>query len=279
MPPTDATTITPASTLDLSQRTDQYYGALQDELRPQSALAAILVRQIARDAAGLDFGAAAAAAATRAAAENGEVLNLFSNAREADRPFLAALQNGLVAAASRIQARHQRGLHAALRELREIARLPAAEVAFDLFADEESCIAYLAHWQQSQPWQCPACGSHKRYFLPSRAKFECTCKRQASLREGTVCAGTKLPLLTWFDLILQLIVNPDLPTSQLEKKINVVRRGTLRKMRHRVRSALVSDRVDELLAGLPSCAADHLRKVSQRRGFIASTQALTAGSP
>jgi transposase-like protein len=259
--------LTPASALDLAARTDHYQASLAGELKPEGVLQAILVAQLARHAAGLDFAAAAEGATVRHAAQNPEAVKLFDAAKPFDSPYLAAMSSALVANASRHQARHQRGFYAALRELRETSAKtqPASvtQLCSELFEDEESCTAYLAAWHQTQGWHCPACGSEQRYFLPSRGVFECPCRRQASLREGTVFAHTKMPLLAWFQVIITLLVNKSTSTTELATTVRVVRRGTLRKMRARVRQALASPQAEQYLAGLPGYVDEHLCHVSR----------------
>jgi hypothetical protein len=258
---------TAASALDLVARTDHYQACLAVELKPDGVLQAILVSQLARHAAGLEFAAAAEAATVRHAARNPEAAKLFGTAKPSDAPFLAAMSSVLVSNASRHQARHQRGFYAALRGLAESSArtqpASAAQRCSELFVDEESCTAYLAAWHQTQDWHCPACGSEQRYFLPSRSVLECACRSQISLREGTVFARTKLPLLAWFQVVVALVMNERITTTELAITVRVVRRGTLRKMRARVLQALAAPHADQTLAGLPGYVAEHLCQVSR----------------
>jgi hypothetical protein len=171
----------------------------------------------------------------------------------------------LVAAASRFQARHERGFFAALKQFREVSQVPQQINHADLFRDEESCIAYLAGVQQDRPWRCVKCKSSTRYFLPTSARFECTCGLQMSVRHGTIFARSKLPLESWFELVQVLLTNPTERIAELTQRVTVVRHATLRKMRAKVLQALNSPNAEILLAHLPSYVMSHLRVVSEKR--------------
>ena len=261
----DVLSTEPISPLALAQRAARYQAELRDELRPTGALAAILVTQLGRHAAGLDLGAASEAATIRFASTNPAAATLYQSADDTERPFLAAMGSDLVAAASRYQSRHERAFFAALRELRAVARAPQQLMQLNLFADEESCIAYLAGVQEERHWRCAKCNSTTRYFLPMSARFECTCGQQFSVRHGTIFARSKVPLVAWFGTVQILLADPSIPVAELAQRVTIVRHATLRKMRSKVLEALSSLNAETLLAGLPSYVTSNLRLMSEKR--------------
>ena len=69
-----------------------------------------------------------------------------------------------------------------------------------MFPDEDACATWLfeAHWPDG--FECPVC-SHKECFTFKTRKwlYQCkNCRRQTSIRAGTLMQDSKLPLTTWF---------------------------------------------------------------------------------
>ncbi len=68
------------------------------------------------------------------------------------------------------------------------------------FPDDDACAAYLAAVRWPDGFRCPGCGHDQAWRLQTkRWTYECgRCRRQTSLRAGTVMHGSKLPLTVWF---------------------------------------------------------------------------------
>lgn len=83
-----------------------------------------------------------------------------------------------------------------------------AKVRFDaLFPDEESCIDYIRESRWPNGFRCPACGHSEAYGIGIRTMtlYECRrCKRQTSLKAGTIMHKSRTPLRKW--LICMYIV-------------------------------------------------------------------------
>lgn len=78
---------------------------------------------------------------------------------------------------------------------------PRSLIAFQRrFPDEAACGAYLAAIRWPDGFRCPACGYDRAWRLETKAwTYECRhCRRQTSLRAGTLMHGSKLPLSVWF---------------------------------------------------------------------------------
>ena len=68
------------------------------------------------------------------------------------------------------------------------------------FADDAACAQYLARQRWPDGFRCPACGRDKAWALRTKPwTYECRgCRRQTSLKAGTLLHGSKLSLTLWF---------------------------------------------------------------------------------
>lgn len=74
-----------------------------------------------------------------------------------------------------------------------------------VFGDEEACRAYLERLRWPQGFRCPACGADEAWKT-KRGLWLCgACRRQSSVTAGTLFAGTRTPLQSWFAAIWQLV--------------------------------------------------------------------------
>lgn len=68
----------------------------------------------------------------------------------------------------------------------------------DWFPHEEACRTYLAGVRWPDGFVCPACGGHQAWQT-TRGQWMCAgCQKQTSVTAGTIFAGTRTPLTTWF---------------------------------------------------------------------------------
>ena len=68
------------------------------------------------------------------------------------------------------------------------------------FPDEAACAAYLAVLRWPDGFCCPVCAHERAWALRCKPwTFECRgCRRQTSVRAGTILHGSKLKLTVWF---------------------------------------------------------------------------------
>jgi hypothetical protein len=245
-------------------RTTQHFEQLVGELRPHGIAEQLLVVQLARSAAQLEENAAAAnswrqlAAAALAAfavpgitgiAPSEDQLARGLPCRAADRAQRQMLAH------SRVFARTLQAFWK-VRALRTTFGGPATEIDRVPFRTEQQCANYLAGWQRRH-FCCTHCGARAAYFISARACLECVaCRAQRGLRSGTVMASSALPLQTWFRAIWLLSNQPMACPAQAQVTLGLRRRGTVRKVVGKVRSALKCDDRDQLLAGLPEIFRD-----------------------
>ena len=245
-------------------RTTQLFEQLVGELRPHGIAEQLLVVQLARCAAQLEENAAAAnswrqlAAAALAAFAVPGITGIAATEDQlahgvpcgaADRAQRQMFAN------SRLFARTLQAFWK-VRSLRTTFGDPATAIDRVPFGTEQQCLTYLAAWQRRN-FCCTHCGAQAAYFIAARACLECVaCRAQRGLRSGTVMASSALPLRTWFRAIWLLSNQPMACAAQAQANLGLRRRGTVRKVVGKVRSALERDDRDRLLAGLPEFFRD-----------------------
>ncbi len=119
------------------------------------------------------------------------------------------------------------------------------------FPNESDCLVHLRARMLTQDWSCPRCGHPRGDWLSGSARWECReCHAQTGVRWGTLMASSKLPLTLWFHVI-DLVANGRPMTGvELAREVGMERASTARKMQTAVRSALMTDDADRLLAGI-----------------------------
>lgn len=86
-------------------------------------------------------------------------------------------------------------------EIAILPDFPGSLIAFERrFPGEPACAAYLVSMRWPDGFRCPGCGHDRAWTLRTKAwTFEChRCRRQTSVRAGTIMHGSKLPLHVWF---------------------------------------------------------------------------------
>jgi transposase-like protein len=83
-----------------------------------------------------------------------------------------------------------------------------SESAFDAaYGGDEQCHAALVAWRWPDGFECPDCGgkAHCVVTRGARKLFQCdACRKQTSVRAGTIFASSKLPLRVWFKAMYHL---------------------------------------------------------------------------
>jgi ribosomal protein L37AE/L43A/transposase-like protein len=83
------------------------------------------------------------------------------------------------------------------------------------YGTQAQCEQALTAWRWPQGFVCPECGKTAHCVL-GRGLYQCHhCRRQTSITAGTLFAGTKLPLSTWF-LAIYLLTQSKNGISALE---------------------------------------------------------------
>jgi transposase-like protein len=110
------------------------------------------------------------------------------------------------------------------------------------FADELSCLEYLAASRWPEGYRCPRCGGEKAWVLERRHLWECAaCGHQASVTAGTVLHGTRTPLTLWFwGAYLVATHTPGISAVQLKRQLGLARYETAWLMLQKLRRAMMA---------------------------------------
>ena len=108
------------------------------------------------------------------------------------------------------------------------------------FPTEESCIMHLEHLRWPKGVICPHCGSSRKIYRVSRSNsYKCSdCRKEFSVRKGTIFEESRLPLRKWFAATWLVTSNrKGISSCQLAREIGVTQK-TAWFMLHRIRLAM-----------------------------------------
>ncbi len=135
--------------------------------------------------------------------------------------------------------------------------LKTLQQAIQYFSDEQVCIDAVAsmRWPDGKP-ECPKCGSREHYYLASRRVWKCKgCKKQFSVKVGTIFEDSSIPLNKWL-LAMWMIGNcrNGVSSYEIHRAIGVSQKSAWF-MLQRIRLAMRSE--DAMIGGEGStCEAD-----------------------
>ncbi|AKA35634.1 IS1595 family transposase [Flagellimonas lutaonensis] len=99
----------------------------------------------------------------------------------------------------------------------------------DYFSTEEKCIEYLAKVRWNGGVECPYCANDKAYRLRTgRKNWKCSkCRKQFSVRVGTIFEDSKISLRKWFVAIYLVAAHKKgISSHQLAKDIKVTQKSS-----------------------------------------------------
>ncbi len=120
------------------------------------------------------------------------------------------------------------------------------------FPDEAACAAWLAELRWPDGFRCPACGHGDAWALRCKPwTFECrACRRQTSVRAGTILHGSKLPLIVWFWAAYLMATHSNgISALQLQKQLGLGSYKSAWLLTAKLRAAMVAPERNPL-AGL-----------------------------
>jgi transposase-like protein len=108
------------------------------------------------------------------------------------------------------------------------------------FPDEASCIAYLEEelWgKDGKDRFCPYCGSLRTYKFSNGKLYKCgDCRKQFTVKIGTIFEGTHIPLYKWFyAAYLNTSMKKGISSLQLAKYLEITQKSAwfmLQRIRH-----------------------------------------------
>jgi transposase-like protein len=118
------------------------------------------------------------------------------------------------------------------------------------FGDEEACLRYLERIRWPEGFRCPGCGGGEAWHSGRRLWLCRACGRQSSVTAGTLLAGTRTPLGSWFAAIWQLTNQKQgMSALGLQRLLGLGSYETAWAQLHKLRRAMVRPG-RELLGGL-----------------------------
>jgi transposase-like protein len=123
--------------------------------------------------------------------------------------------------------------------------------AITYFSDDENTFRFAVSLRWPDGVSCPFCGSAEQSFISTRKLWKCkACKKQFSVRVGTIFEDSALPLRHWF-LAIWMLVNckNGVSSYELHRAIGVTQK-TAWFMLHRIRAAIKAKSFDRKLAGI-----------------------------
>ena len=123
---------------------------------------------------------------------------------------------------------------------------------FKRFPDEESCRKYLEERRWGGVPVCPHCGNaQKIYHYKNGKTFKCAhCKKQFSVKTGTVYENSNIPLLKWFTTFYLISLSKKgISSVELAKTIGVTQKSAWYLL-HKVRYMKKNHVSSNLLSGI-----------------------------
>jgi hypothetical protein len=181
----------------------------------------------------------------------------YSDEEMADALLATAGASDALVRITRYRRAHERGFHKCLNALRQNDDSTVNDIDRETsderrsFATDAECEAYLLARIADSGYCCKKCQGSSGNWVASRRVWQCrSCRRQNSIRVGTVMERSHLPLHVWFGAIQALLRDRDCSNAKLVEITEINRTATVRRIARRIRSAIDSPNASKLLAGL-----------------------------
>src|ERR1700751_5196215 len=74
------------------------------------------------------------------------------------------------------------------------------------FTDEQTCIDAVASLRWPNGVECPFCHHKEHYYLATQKRWKCkACKKQFSVKVGTIFEDSPIPLQKWLPALWMLV--------------------------------------------------------------------------
>lgn len=128
-----------------------------------------------------------------------------------------------------------------------------SEARFDeLYGTEALCQAALAEWRWPQGFECPDCGGREHCIVKrgARSLYQCNaCRKQTSVKAGTILASSKLPLRLWFKaMYLMTQSKKGISSIELSRRLGVTQ-TTAWTLKHKLAQVMIERNAAKRLTG------------------------------
>ena len=133
------------------------------------------------------------------------------------------------------------------------------EEAIVYFADEDNAFLYAVASRWPEGVTCPYCGGFENSFIASRKIWRCRpCKKQFSVRVGTIFEDSPIRLGKWFTAIWMLLnCKNGISSYEIARDLDVTQK-TAWFLLHRIRAAIKAKSFDKQLAGIVEADECHI---------------------
>ena len=123
---------------------------------------------------------------------------------------------------------------------------------FQQYGTESSCEAALEQSRWPQGFECPHCGEsgHSRFHRGEHTYWQCSgCRKQTSLRSGTIFQGSNLPLTVWFQAMFLISQSKNnISALELKRQLGVSYPSAWR-VKHKLMQVMVEREEKRVLSG------------------------------
>jgi transposase-like protein len=115
------------------------------------------------------------------------------------------------------------------------------------YSDEQTCIDTVARMRWPSGPECPACATKEPYYLKTQKRFKCRdCRRQFSVKLGTIFEDSPVPLQKWLPALWMLVnCRNGVSSYEIHRALGVSQKSAWF-MLHRLRLVLQSGNVGKL---------------------------------
>lgn len=159
------------------------------------------------------------------------------------------------------------------------------------YGSEEQCHAALVAWRWPEGFACPDCGgkAHCVVTRGTRKLFQCNaCRKQTSVRAGTLFASSKLPLRLWFAAMYHLTqTKQGVSSLELSRRLGITQTAAW-KMKHKLKQAMLERNASTRLKGKVQMDDAYLggvrsgkvgRGAAGKTPFVAAVETTEDGKP
>ena len=129
-----------------------------------------------------------------------------------------------------------------------------SEADFDKsYATEEKCHAALVAWRWPDGFECPDCCGRNHCVVAREARqlFQCNaCRKQTSVKAGTIFASSKLPLRLWFKAIYHITQSKNgISSIELSRRLGITQTAAWM-MKHKLGQVMLERNASKRLKGI-----------------------------